>query len=105
MVLLKPIYYSLPVALLCWPLLKASAQRKYLHCPRLFTIAHNCLPIAGCRLAHRAALHLPGEARVGAVLLQDRAEGGQRAGAQEPTSLHRHEPHRPQSGARYSCGE
>ena len=47
MVLLKPIYYSLPVALLCWPLLKASAHRffahrKYLHLP---TIAHNCLQL------------------------------------------------------------
>ena len=58
------------------------------------------------RAAAGAALHLPRQARLGAVLLQDRAQGGpHRARPQEPAGLHRHEPHRPQSGARYSCGE
>merc|ERR1719397_2483376 len=52
-------------------------------------------------LAHRVAVHLPGQAWLGSVLLQDRLEGGKRVGAQEPASLHRHEPHRPQPGARY----
>ena len=68
-------------------------------------LAHNCSPFAGCRFAHRTSLHLPGQARLGAVLLQDRAQGGQRVGPQEPASLHRHEPHRPQPGACDSGGE
>ena len=51
------------------------------------------------------ALHLPGQARLGAVLLQGRPKGGQRADAQEPTGLHHHEPHRSQSGAAHSSGE
>ena len=44
-------------------------------------------------------LHLPGEARLGPVLLQDCSQGGQLwPGPQEPTSFHCYEPHRPQSG-------
>ena len=72
-----------------------------------------CPPLPGypqlplqARAPAGAALHLPRQARLGPVLLQDGAQGGpHRAGPQEPAGLHRHEPHRPQPGARYSGGE
>ena len=58
------------------------------------------------RVTAGAALHLPRQARLGAVLLQDRSQGGPHwPRAQEPAGLHRHEPHRPQPGACYSSGE
>lgn len=51
------------------------------------------------RPAARAAVHVPGKVRLGAVLLQGGAPGAQLAHAQEPTGLHRHEPDRSQHGA------
>jgi len=49
--------------------------------------------------APRPSLHLLGQARLGPVLLQGGLEGGDRPDAQEPASLHHHEPNRSQSGA------
>ena len=54
--------------------------------------------------APRPSLHLPGQAWLGPVLLQGGLEGGDRPDAQEPASLHHHEPNRSQSGAaHFSC--
>ena len=55
--------------------------------------------------APRPALHLPGQAWLGSVLLQGRPKGAQRPHSQEPASVHRHEPHRPQRGAFDPSGE
>lgn len=46
--------------------------------------------------APRSAIHIPGQARLGPVLLQGGPQGDQWTHPQEPTSLHRHEPYRSQ---------
>lgn len=51
------------------------------------------------------ALHLPREARMGAVLLQGGAARAGRAHAQESTGLHRHESDRPEPGSADISGE
>ena len=67
-----------------------------LHCRRRAGAAlprHPQLPLQA-RAAAGSPLHLPRQARLGAVLLQDRPQGGaHRARPQEPASLHRDEPH------------
>ena len=67
-----------------------------LHCRRRAGAAlprHPQLPLQA-RAAAGSPLHLPRQARLGAVLLQDRPQGGaHRPRPQEPASLHRDEPH------------
>ena len=67
-----------------------------LHCRRRAGAAlprHPQLPLQA-RAAAGSPLHLPGQARLGAVLLQDRPQGAaHRPRPQEPASLHRDEPH------------
>jgi hypothetical protein len=54
---------------------------------------HPQLPLQA-RPAAGTALHVPGQARLGAVLLQGRAQGARGPRPQEPAGLHRHEPDR-----------
>lgn len=52
-----------------------------------------------------SALDLPGQTRLGTVLLQGRAEGTRRSRAQKSAGLHRHEPDRLEPRASDTSGE
>lgn len=57
------------------------------------------------RPAPGPTVHFPGQTRLGAVLLQGCTSRARRPDAQEPASLHRHEPHRSELRATDPGGE
>ena len=74
-------------------------------CPSSSFSWHSQFPIQAWT-APGTPLHLPGQARLGSVLLQDCAQGGSHwSRSQEPTSLHCYEPHRPKSGTSDTGGK